>query len=82
MFALLTWILVNAQMLAAMVGKEDEVSIQVGKRALNSPATTQFTAVGAEKQRVDNNVITISDTQLDGQYVLLVAGEAEGGLGR
>lgn len=69
-------------MLAAMVGKEDEVSVKVGKRALNSPATTQFTAVGGEKQRVSNNVVTITDTQLDGEYVLLVAGEAEEGLGR
>lgn len=68
-------------MLAAMEGKEGEVSVQVARRALNSPATTQFTVVGAGKQRVRNNAVTISDTQLDGEYVLLVSSEAEG-LGR
>lgn len=63
-------------MLAAMVGKENEVSVQVAKRALNSSATTQFAVVGSGKQRVINNAVTISDTQLDGQYVLLVSREA------
>lgn len=62
-------------MLAAMVGKEDEFSVQVGRRASNSSAGTKFAVVGGAKQSGQNNAVTISDTQLDGQYVLLVASE-------
>lgn len=65
----------NPQMLAAMAGGEDEVRVQIGRRALNSSATTKFEVVEGEKQKVQDNAVILSDTQLDGQYVLLVANE-------